>query len=168
MANTKSYISDIDDLKLNDQKFCLSQAKFPDGLDQASRQMGALLADKERNELPPAITNIQCEGIEPLTIHFMRLRSKMTGTIPPSLRTRRRLWAAASAARWRTCTRQTARRHTHLNYDHDWPPSRATDPLLALQHVVTRYAAREQHGLTRSAQFETKGRDYQAEKITKP
>ncbi|OTA93227.1 hypothetical protein M434DRAFT_11767 [Hypoxylon sp. CO27-5] len=100
MAEIKPYTIAVDDQRLKDLKTRLSLAKFPDELDEAGWDMGAPLADvkrltkyweesydwrkaeKELNKLPHFTTDIQCEGFEPLAIHFVHVRSQVKGAIP--------------------------------------------------------------------------------------
>lgn len=39
-------------------------------------------AEKELNEVPHFVTEIQCDGFEPLDIHFIHVRSNVRGAIP--------------------------------------------------------------------------------------
>ncbi|OTB07988.1 hypothetical protein M426DRAFT_317495 [Hypoxylon sp. CI-4A] len=100
MADIKPYTIAVDDRHLKDLKTRLSLAKFPDELDEAGWDMGAPLADvkkltkywhdsydwkkaeKELNKLPQFVTDIQCDGFEPLAIHFIHVRSEVQGAIP--------------------------------------------------------------------------------------
>ncbi|KAI1769010.1 alpha/beta-hydrolase [Hypoxylon sp. FL1150] len=100
MADIKPFTIAIDDHQLKDLKTRLTLAKFPDELDEAGWDMGAPLADVKRltkhwlqsynwrraetelNKLPHFVTDIQCEGYEPLSIHFIHVRSKVQGAIP--------------------------------------------------------------------------------------
>ncbi|KAJ8131652.1 hypothetical protein O1611_g1973 [Lasiodiplodia mahajangana] len=100
MADIKPYRIEVSESQLKDLKARLSLAKFPDELDGAGWDMGAPLADVKRltkyweashdwkkaenelNELPNFVTNIQCDGFEPLAIHFVHIRSKVKGAIP--------------------------------------------------------------------------------------
>ncbi|KAI1653180.1 alpha/beta-hydrolase [Daldinia decipiens] len=100
MADIKPYTIAIDEERLNDLKTRLSLAKFPDELDEAGWDMGSPLADVKRfvkywqesydwrkaeaelNSVPHFVTDIQCDGFEPLAIHFIHVRSKVKGAIP--------------------------------------------------------------------------------------
>ncbi|KAI1502697.1 microsomal epoxide hydrolase [Biscogniauxia marginata] len=97
MADIKPFTIAIDDERINDLKLRLSLAKFPDELDGAGWDMGAPLADVKRltkywqethdwrkaeaelNRLPHFTTDIQCDGFEPLAIHFVHVRSAISG-----------------------------------------------------------------------------------------
>ncbi|KAI1078342.1 alpha/beta-hydrolase [Whalleya microplaca] len=100
MADIKHYNIAIEDSRLEDLKLRLSLARFPDELDGAGWEMGAPLADvkrlakywqesydwkkaeRELNKIPHFVTDIQCDGFEPLAIHFIHVRSKVKGAIP--------------------------------------------------------------------------------------
>ncbi|GAP89741.1 putative microsomal epoxide hydrolase [Rosellinia necatrix] len=100
MADIKPYKINVSESQLKDLKTRLSLAKFPDELDGAGWDMGAPLADVKRltkhweqshdwkkaedelNSLPNFVTDIQCDGFEPLAIHFVHIRSKVKGAIP--------------------------------------------------------------------------------------
>ncbi|KAI1194768.1 microsomal epoxide hydrolase [Nemania serpens] len=100
MANIKPYSIEVDESRIKDLKTRLSLARFPDELDGAEWDMGAPLADVKRltkhweqsydwkraeaelNELPNFVTDIQCDGFEPLAIHFIHFRSDVKGAIP--------------------------------------------------------------------------------------
>ncbi|KAI1154529.1 microsomal epoxide hydrolase [Nemania diffusa] len=100
MADIKPYKIEVSESRIKDLKTRLSLAKFPDELDGAGWDMGSPLADVKRlakyweqshdwkkaenelNKLPNFVTNIQCEGFEPLAIHFVHIRSKVKGAIP--------------------------------------------------------------------------------------
>ncbi|KAI1842814.1 hypothetical protein JX266_010990 [Neoarthrinium moseri] len=100
MADVKPYSISVPDSRLKDLKQRLSLAKFPDELDEAGWDMGAPLqdvkritkywhdtydwraAEKELNKLPHCTTNIQCDGFDPLTIHFIHQPSKVKNAIP--------------------------------------------------------------------------------------
>ncbi|KAI0131621.1 alpha/beta-hydrolase [Hypoxylon sp. NC0597] len=100
MAEIKPYTIKVDDRRLEDLRTRLSLAKFPDELDEAGWDMGAPLADVKRlakywqesydwreaeeelNKLPQFTTDIQCAGFEPLSIHFIHVRSEVNGAIP--------------------------------------------------------------------------------------
>ncbi|KAI1337911.1 alpha/beta-hydrolase [Xylariaceae sp. FL0016] len=100
MADIRPFTIQVDDLKLQDLKLRLSLARFPDELYDADWDMGAPLADVKRltkhwqeaydwrraeaelNKLPHFTTQVQCEGFEPLAIHFIHLRSKTAHAIP--------------------------------------------------------------------------------------
>ncbi|KAI4870792.1 alpha/beta-hydrolase [Hypoxylon rubiginosum] len=57
---------------------------------------------------------------------------------------------------------------THLNMDAANQPEYLKNPILALQHAVTPYNKREQHGVARNRWFEEEGRGYNLEQSTKP
>ncbi|KXJ94773.1 microsomal epoxide hydrolase [Microdochium bolleyi] len=59
-------------------------------------------------------------------------------------------------------------RATHLNMDNCSPPSFLRNPLLATQHLLTPYSAREQKGQDRTKWFNEQGRGYNLEQSTKP
>ncbi|KAI0602960.1 microsomal epoxide hydrolase [Biscogniauxia sp. FL1348] len=100
MADIKPFTIAIDDERINDLKLRLSLTKFPDELDGAGWDMGVPLADMKRltkhwqekhdwrkaeaelNKLPQFTTEIQCDGFEPLAIHFVHVRSGVEGAIP--------------------------------------------------------------------------------------
>ncbi|KAI0007819.1 alpha/beta-hydrolase [Xylariaceae sp. FL0662B] len=100
MADVKPYTIAVDDSRLGDLKLRLSLAKFPDELNEAGWDMGAPLADikrltkhwhesydwkaaeRELNKWPHFVTDIQCDGFEPLAIHFVHVRSEVKGAIP--------------------------------------------------------------------------------------
>jgi hypothetical protein len=100
MSDIKNFTISIDDQGLNDLKQRLALARFPDELEDAAWDMGAPLSDvkrlvkywqsdydwksteKELNKLSQFTTTIQCEGFEPLSIHFVHAKSKVEGAIP--------------------------------------------------------------------------------------
>jgi len=100
MSDIKPFTISIDDKRLDDLKLRLSNAKFPDELDDAAWDMGVPLSDMKRltkywesrydwkraeaemNKLPQFSTTIQAEGFEPLSIHFIHQKSKVAGAIP--------------------------------------------------------------------------------------
>lgn len=100
MADIKPYKIHVDESEIKDLKTRLSFTRFPDELDGADWDMGAPLADvkrlakyweqsydwnkaeKELNELPHFVTDIQCVGFKPLAIHFIHIRSSVKGAIP--------------------------------------------------------------------------------------
>ncbi|KAI0527746.1 microsomal epoxide hydrolase [Xylaria bambusicola] len=100
MANIRPYKISISESQIQDLKTRLSLSKFPDELDNAGWDMGAPLADIKRltrhwessyswktaeaelNSLPHFITDIQCDGFQPLAIHFVHIRSKVQNAIP--------------------------------------------------------------------------------------
>jgi pimeloyl-ACP methyl ester carboxylesterase len=100
MADIKPYKISIASSRIADLKQRLSHAKFPDELDGAEWEMGVPLNDmkrltnhwhtkydwpsheKELNKLPQFVTDIQCEGFEPLEIHFVHKRSNVENAIP--------------------------------------------------------------------------------------
>lgn len=58
---------------------------------------------------------------------------------------------------------------SHLNLvTMSHPPKWRSNPLLALQHALTPYTSREQHGLARTQWFFTKGNGYFTQQSTKP
>lgn len=56
----------------------------------------------------------------------------------------------------------------HLNFDHGDKPAWTSHPLLALQHALTPYTAREKRGLARNAWFASEGAGYGAVQATRP
>lgn len=100
MADIKPYTISVDSTRIDDLKQRLSLARFPDELDEAAWDMGAPLADVKRlseywmdsydwrateeelNKLPHFVTDIQCDGFEPLAIHFVHQPSQVKGAIP--------------------------------------------------------------------------------------
>ncbi|KAI1268469.1 microsomal epoxide hydrolase [Xylariaceae sp. FL1019] len=100
MADINPYTIDVSESQIQDLQTRLSLAKFPDELDGAEWEMGAPLGDVQRltrywkdtfdwkkaeesiNELPHFVTNIQCQGFEPLAIHFIHIKSGVRGAIP--------------------------------------------------------------------------------------
>lgn len=100
MADIKPYRIEVNESRLQDLKTRLSLARFPDELDAAEWDMGAPLADVKRlakhwetsydwkkaedelNKLPNFVTDIQCDGFDPLAIHFIHIRSNVKGAIP--------------------------------------------------------------------------------------
>jgi hypothetical protein len=57
---------------------------------------------------------------------------------------------------------------SHINMILANPPTYSKNPLLALQHSVTPYSAKDQAGFKRSEWFEKEGRGYNLEQSTKP
>ncbi|KAI1102972.1 alpha/beta-hydrolase [Jackrogersella minutella] len=257
MVDIKPYTIAVDDHHLEDLKTRLSLAKFPDELDQAGWDMGAPLADvkrlakywqdsydwrnaeKELNKVPQFVTDIQCDGFEPLAIHFVHVRSKVQGAVPllfihgwpghfeevfriltplteggdgiklpafdvvaPSLpnfgfsegpkkrgfameqyaETMNKLMLKLGYNEYVTqggdwgCHISRALAHlypkyckaTHLNYDSANPPEFLKNPILSIQHALTPYNPREQHGVVRSKWFDQEGRGYSQLQTTKP
>ncbi|ORY69756.1 microsomal epoxide hydrolase [Pseudomassariella vexata] len=100
MSDIKPYTISIESAKLADLQIRLSLVRFPDELDHADWDMGAPLTDikrisrywqddfdwriveKELNKLPHFVTNIQCDGFDPLAIHFIHQPSPVKGAIP--------------------------------------------------------------------------------------
>ncbi|KAI0480227.1 alpha/beta-hydrolase [Xylariaceae sp. FL0804] len=100
MAEIRPYTIAIDDAQLKDLNLRLSLSRFPDELAEAGWDMGSPLADVKRlvkywqesfdwrkaeaalNRLPHFVTDIQCDGFEPLAIHFVHVRSGVEGAIP--------------------------------------------------------------------------------------
>ncbi|RYP80475.1 hypothetical protein DL770_006192 [Monosporascus sp. CRB-9-2] len=100
MADIRPYTIAIEDSRIEDLKLRLSLTKFPDELEGAGWDMGVPLADvkrlvkhwqesydwraaeRELNKLPHFVTDIQCDGFEPLAIHFVHMRSGVKGAIP--------------------------------------------------------------------------------------
>lgn len=100
MADIKPYTISIPSSKVEDLKKRLELATFPDELDDAAWDMGVPLADVQRltqywkdeydwraaeaklNEFPHFISDIQCDGFEPLAIHFLHQKSKVENAIP--------------------------------------------------------------------------------------
>ncbi|KAH9898954.1 alpha/beta-hydrolase [Xylariomycetidae sp. FL2044] len=256
MADIKPYTIKVDDARLEDLKLRLSLAKFPDELDEAGWDMGAPLADvkrltrywkdtydwrkaeRELNQMPHFVTDVQCEGFEPLAIHFVHVRSGVEGAVPllfihgwpghfdevrkilgpltqgdgvtapafdvvaPSLPNfgfsegpRKRGFALEQYAEtmnklmlklgydeyvtqggdWGCHISRTLNhmypqhcRATHLNFDASNPPEYLRNPLLALQHLLTPYSARERRGVSRTRWFREEGVGYNVEQSTKP
>ncbi|KAK3945109.1 Alpha/Beta hydrolase protein [Diplogelasinospora grovesii] len=256
MADIKPYTITVPQACIDDLKQRLGLARFPDELDAAEWDMGAPLADVKRlaqhwkddydwkaqeeelNKLPHFVADIQCEGFEPLAIHFIHQPSKVKNAIPllfihgwpghfgevikilgplgggdgistpafhivaPSLPnfgfsqgTKKRGFALEQYAEtmnklmlklgyneyvtqggdWGChISRSLAHRYpghckaTHLNYDSANAPSFLKSPLLAVQHAVTPYSAREKHGVARTDWFRAEGYGYNVEQLTKP
>ena len=100
MKDISQFTISIPDQGLNDLKQRLSLAKFPNELQNAGWDMGVPLHDVQRltqywqnefdwkkeekflNTLPQFKTTIQCEGFEPLGIHFIHSRSEAEDAIP--------------------------------------------------------------------------------------
>ncbi|KAH8673754.1 Alpha/Beta hydrolase protein [Xylariales sp. PMI_506] len=100
MADIRPYVISVDSSQLDDLQQRLALARFPDELDDAEWDMGAPLgevkrlceywkdsydwksAEKELNKLPQYVTDIQCDGFEPLDVHFIHQPSKVPGAIP--------------------------------------------------------------------------------------
>ena len=57
---------------------------------------------------------------------------------------------------------------SHINMVIGKKPSWTSNPILALQHLLTPYSAREHEGLARTKWFMDEGRGYSAEQRTKP
>lgn len=101
MADIKPFTISVPDEAVEDLKTRLSLAKFPnDELDGAGWDYGTPLAvvkrfaaywrdtydwrvaEAELNQHPHFTTTIQCDGYEPLQIHFLHQRSKVEHAIP--------------------------------------------------------------------------------------
>ncbi|KAK8139196.1 hypothetical protein PG984_002576 [Apiospora sp. TS-2023a] len=101
MSDIKPYKIAVPGARLDDLQQRLSLARFPDELDEADWDLGAPLADVKRltkywqekydwpavervlNEMLPQFTApIQCEGFEPLAIHFVHRPSPVKTAIP--------------------------------------------------------------------------------------
>jgi hypothetical protein len=100
MADIEPYSIAVPASAIDDLKQRLSLARFPDELDDAGWDMGSPLSDvkrltqywkdnydwrateKELNKLPQFITPIQCDGFEPLAIHFVHQPSQVKNAIP--------------------------------------------------------------------------------------
>lgn len=101
MADIKSYKIAVSGARLDDLKQRLSLARFPDELDEADWDLGAPLADVKRlakywqerydwpavervlNDMLPQFTApVQCDGFEPLAIHFVHRPSPVKNAIP--------------------------------------------------------------------------------------
>ncbi|KAI0128731.1 microsomal epoxide hydrolase [Xylariales sp. AK1849] len=100
MADIKPFTISVDSPRIDALKQRLALAQFPDELDGAEWDMGAPLADvkrltkywkdsydwkaaeKELNKLPHFVTDIQCDGYEPLAIHFIHKPSSVKNAIP--------------------------------------------------------------------------------------
>ena len=103
MADTiEPYTIDVSEKAIEDLKTRLSLAKFPDELDGAGWDLGAPLADIKRltaywrdkydwrksekrlNQLPHFTADINVDGFDPLSIHFIHQKSSLSNAIPPS------------------------------------------------------------------------------------
>lgn len=101
MADIKPYEISVSDADLEDLQTRLKLAKFPhDELEGSGWDYGSPLADVKRlaeywktkydwrkaeaelNKLPQFITDIQCDGFEPLQIHFLHHKSNTANAIP--------------------------------------------------------------------------------------
>ncbi|KAI2637555.1 microsomal epoxide hydrolase [Xylaria nigripes] len=100
MSDVNTYKINVSASKIEALKTKLQQASFPDELDGAEWDMGAPLedvkrlakhweksfswveAEKKLNELPNFVTEIKCDGFQPLDIHFVHFRSNVQGAIP--------------------------------------------------------------------------------------
>jgi len=100
MSNISKFTISIPEQGLSDLKQRLNLAKFPNELENTGWDMGTPLHDvkrlakywqnefdwkkseKDLNTLPQFQTVIQCEGFEPLRIHFIHSRSKAKDAIP--------------------------------------------------------------------------------------
>ncbi|KAK6209017.1 phosphoribosylformylglycinamidine synthase [Pestalotiopsis sp. IQ-011] len=100
MADIKPYTISVPASRLDDLKKRLALANFPDELDGAGWEMGAPLQDVKRltsywrdtfdwkaseeklNAYPHFVTDIQCDGFEPLAIHFIHQKSSVKNAIP--------------------------------------------------------------------------------------
>ncbi|KAH6654250.1 microsomal epoxide hydrolase [Truncatella angustata] len=100
MADIKPYTISIPSSRVDDLKQRLDLARFPDELDEAGWDMGAPLQDVKRltsywkstfdwkaaekrlNEYPHFVTDIKCDGFEPLAVHFIHQESKVKNAIP--------------------------------------------------------------------------------------
>lgn len=96
----KSFKVDVPDSRLGSLRSRLSEASFPDELDEAEWDLGAPLKDVKRltahwrdsydwrkaeaqlNELPQFQTRIQASGFKPLNIHFVHAQSSVPNAIP--------------------------------------------------------------------------------------
>ena len=94
------YTIDVPDSALHDLKTRLSLARFPDELDGAGWDLGAPLADIKRlaaywrdeydwrksekrlNDLPQFTTDVEVDGFDPLSIHFLHRKSSLPNAIP--------------------------------------------------------------------------------------
>lgn len=100
MASIRPYSINVPQESINDLNQRLKLARFPDELDAAEWDMGAPLADVQRltqywkdnfdwraaerklNRLPHFVTDIHCQGFEPLAIHFIHQPSRIRNAIP--------------------------------------------------------------------------------------
>lgn len=101
MADIKPFTISVSDEAIQDLKTRLSLAKFPaDDLDGAGWDYGTPLpvvkrfvdywrdtydwrsAESQLNQHPHFTTTIQCEGFEPLQIHFLHQKSALENAIP--------------------------------------------------------------------------------------
>lgn len=100
MADISPYTISVPASRLDDLKKRLALANFPDELDGAGWEMGAPLKDVKRltsywrdtfdwkaseeklNAYPHFVTDIQCDGFEPLAIHFIHQKSTVKNAIP--------------------------------------------------------------------------------------
>ena len=100
MANIRPYTISIPREKVAQLKQKLEHAQFPDELDNVGWGYGAPLADvkriakywaekydwaqteKQLNELPNYIANIEVDGFESIGVHFVHQRSESKNAIP--------------------------------------------------------------------------------------
>ncbi|KAK5082328.1 hypothetical protein LTR05_007474 [Lithohypha guttulata] len=100
MAEIEAFTVLFPEQRISQLKQRLQQALFPDELPDSGWDMGTPLSDIERiakhwaskfdfqqaaaqlNELPQFKTKIDCEGFDPLSIHFVHLRSDNPNAIP--------------------------------------------------------------------------------------
>lgn len=100
MADIKPYTISVPGSAIDDLRQRLALTKYPDELDDAGWDMGVPLSDlknlvqhwkdkydwraaeREMNKLPQFVTPIQCDGFEPLAIHFVHQPSKVKNAIP--------------------------------------------------------------------------------------
>ncbi|KAL6247466.1 hypothetical protein RBB50_005812 [Rhinocladiella similis] len=100
MTDIQPFTISIPDSALSDLKTRLSLARFPDEIDGAGWDYGAPLADIKRlttywkdkydwraaesklNALPQYTTTIQCDGFDPLRIHFIHAKSSRKNAVP--------------------------------------------------------------------------------------
>ena len=99
-SSIQPYEISIPDARIQTLNAKLDNALFPDELDSAGWDMGTPLADIQRltkywrhdfswrkieeklNRLPQFTTSIQCQGYEPLNIHFLHKKSEVRAAIP--------------------------------------------------------------------------------------
>jgi len=100
MSDIKPFTVSFPESRISDLQRRLDQSIYPDELQDASWDMGTPLTDVERiaqhwrqnfdwkaaeqrlNALPQFTTSIQVNGFEPLSIHFVHIKSEAPGAIP--------------------------------------------------------------------------------------